>query len=225
MLADPSYGQDVRKPPRQDDAVWEVQPELDTRGFGDGSPRHGRMKLLARGSGGLAVLNEELKATAKLHGLLLVLHQDITLAESVAFLSVRQLHASTFPGMVGEVPGSASCIRETQRLERRGAQEYSGSGAHRLGSRWSSNAIREGREPHTQIFRAYTHAGEDGQVLYLLEVRAGARWGRRGPVSSAKHISRVTVVRDRAQVCWSRSVADAVSLIRTSPPKKTSQDL
>ena len=44
MLADPSYGQDVRKPTRQDHAVWEVQPELDTRGFGDGSLRHWRMK-------------------------------------------------------------------------------------------------------------------------------------------------------------------------------------
>ena len=42
------------------------------------------MEPLARGSWGLAVLSEERKGTAKLHGPLL--HQDITLVESVAFL-------------------------------------------------------------------------------------------------------------------------------------------
>ena len=51
-------------------------------GFGDGSLRHGRMKQLARGG----VLNEDMNVTEKLHGPLLGLHQDITLAEGVAFL-------------------------------------------------------------------------------------------------------------------------------------------
>ena len=39
------------------------------------------------------------------------------------------------------------------------------------------------------------------------------------PVSSATRISRVTVVHGRAQFCWTSSVADAVSLIRTSSQK------
>ena len=62
MLAHPSFGQDVPKPIRHEHVVWEVHPEngeLDTRGFGDGSLRHGRMKQLACGSWGLAVLSED----------------------------------------------------------------------------------------------------------------------------------------------------------------------
>ena len=61
-----------------------------------------------------------------------------------------------FPGMVGEVPGSASCICETQRLER--PPECSGSGARCQGSWWSSKTSRGRREPHThtQSFRART---------------------------------------------------------------------
>ena len=47
---------------------------------------HGRVKRLAREGWGLVVLSEERKVTAKLHGPLPGLHQDITLAESVAFL-------------------------------------------------------------------------------------------------------------------------------------------
>ena len=46
------------------------------------------------------------------------------------------------------------------------------------------------------------------------------KWARREPVSSATRISRVTVVRERAQFCWTSSVADAVSLIRTSSQKQ-----
>ena len=67
MLADPSYGQDVPKLIGHERVVWEVHPvscELDTRGFGDGSLRHGRAKLLGRGSWGLAVMSEERKVTA-----------------------------------------------------------------------------------------------------------------------------------------------------------------
>ena len=88
-LADLSYGQDAPKPIKHEHVVWEVHPEngeLDTRGFGDGSLRHGRMKRLAREGWGLVVLSEEMKVKAKLHGPLPGLHQDITLAESVAFL-------------------------------------------------------------------------------------------------------------------------------------------
>ena len=62
--------------------------ELDTRGIGDGSLRHGRVKRLARGSWGLAVLKVETKVTAKLHGRLRGLHQDITLAGECCFLVV-----------------------------------------------------------------------------------------------------------------------------------------
>ena len=36
------------------------------------------------------------------------------------------------------------------------------------------------------------------------------------PVLSATRISRVIAVRERAQFCWTSSVADAVSIIRTS---------
>ena len=57
--------------------------ELDTRRFEGGSLRNGRMKRLARGGWGLAVLNEEIKVAAKLYGPLRGLHQDIILAESV----------------------------------------------------------------------------------------------------------------------------------------------
>ena len=77
------------KPIRHEHVVWELHPqngELDTRGFGDGSLKHGRMKRLARGGWGLAVLNVDMKVMAKLHGPLPGLRQDITLAESVAFL-------------------------------------------------------------------------------------------------------------------------------------------
>ena len=87
---------DVPKPIRHEHVVWEVHPEsdeLDTRVFGDGSLRHGRMKRLARRGWGLVVLSEEMKVTAKLHGMLLGLHQDITLAESVAFLCLRHVRA------------------------------------------------------------------------------------------------------------------------------------
>ena len=78
MLTDPSHGHHVPKPTRHDHVVWELHlenGELDTRGFGDGSLSHGRMKRLT-----LAVLNKDRKVTAKLHD------QDITLAERVAFL-------------------------------------------------------------------------------------------------------------------------------------------
>ena len=88
MLADPAFGQDVPKPTRHEHVVWEMHPlsgELNTRGFGVGSFRNGSMKWLARLGWGLAVLNEEMQVTAKLHGPLPGLHQDVTLAESVAF--------------------------------------------------------------------------------------------------------------------------------------------
>ena len=80
MLADTSYGQDVPKLIRHEHAVWELHPEnfeLDTRSFGDGSLRHGRMKRRARGGRGRAVLNEDMKVTMKLQGPLPGLHQDI----------------------------------------------------------------------------------------------------------------------------------------------------
>ena len=44
------------------------------------------MKRLALGGWGFAVLNEDMKLTAKLHGPPPCLHQDVTLTESVAFL-------------------------------------------------------------------------------------------------------------------------------------------
>ena len=83
MLANSSYGQDVPKPIRHQHPE---SGELDRRGFVDGSLRHGRMKRLARGGWGLAVLSEDMRVTAKLHSPLPGLHQDTTLAESVAFL-------------------------------------------------------------------------------------------------------------------------------------------
>ena len=210
MLADPSFGQDVSKPIGNEHLVWDLHPasgELDTQGVGDGSLRNGRMKALARGGWGLAVLNEDMKATAKLHGPLPDLHQDITqagersLSKEAPFSKdslIVQRHrrkgspdlradlatdlgahgrdrstshscelgegsgdnaaageraggrageerlGSTpvcrtvrtelscmgfFPGLVGQVLGSHSRIRETQRLERRGAQG-AGAAAH-----------------------------------------------------------------------------------------------
>ena len=72
MPADPPYGQDVPKPIRHEHVVvWELHSEsgeLDTRGFGDGSLRHGRMKRLVRGGWRLAVMDE-------LHGPFPGLHQ------------------------------------------------------------------------------------------------------------------------------------------------------
>ena len=50
------------------------------------------------------------------------------------------------PRLVGEVPGSASCTRETLRLERRGAQ----------------SAAEVDGESHTRQVLAHAHAGEDG---------------------------------------------------------------
>ena len=88
MLADPSFGQAVPRPIRHEHVVWEVHPvsgELDVRGLGDGSLRHGRTKQLARGSWVLALLNEDVKVTAKLHGPLPGIHQNITLEESCFF--------------------------------------------------------------------------------------------------------------------------------------------
>ena len=74
------------------------------------------------------------------------------------------------PGLVGEVPGSASCIRETQRLERRGAQSAAAAAHAARGSWWSSTRAAKEASHTRQVF-AHAHAGEDGQVLVLLEVR------------------------------------------------------
>ena len=68
MLADPSFGQDVPQPIGHEHVVWDVHPasgELDTQGFGDGPLWYGRMKRLARGALGLAVLSEDMQVTAK----------------------------------------------------------------------------------------------------------------------------------------------------------------
>ena len=74
MQADTSFGQDS--------------------GFGDGFLRCRSMKLLARGGWGLTVPSGDMKVMAKLHSPLPGLHQDITLAESGAFLwCVRHVSA------------------------------------------------------------------------------------------------------------------------------------
>ena len=72
--------------------------------------------------------------------------------------------------MVDEVLGSASRLREIQRLEGRAAQ----------GAEAVAHAAREAggvptrtakEESHTRQVFAHAHAGEDGQLLVLLEVR------------------------------------------------------
>ena len=135
MLADPSYGQDVPKPIRHEHVVWEVHPvggELDARGFGDGSLRHGRMKRLARGGWGAAVLTGDMKVTAKLHGPLPRLHQDITLAESVAFLWYLRHVSATGGTFYTRPPWSCIALDERPASTRRPGDE-SGSASTRLG--------------------------------------------------------------------------------------------
>ena len=67
--------------------VWEIHPQaghFDELGFGDGSILDGRFPRLARGGWGLVVLDQHRHETARLHGPLPGLHQDITLAELTA---------------------------------------------------------------------------------------------------------------------------------------------
>ena len=71
MVVDLWFGQDVLQPNRHEHVVWDLHlpsGELDTQGFGDGSLSWARMKRLARGEWGGAVLSEDVKVTAKLHG-------------------------------------------------------------------------------------------------------------------------------------------------------------
>ena len=75
---------------------------------------------------------------------------------------------------VGEVLGSTSCIRETHRLERRGAQSAAATAqAAREAGGLPTKAAKEGS--HTRQVFAHAHSGEDGQVLVLLEVRVPHR--------------------------------------------------
>ena len=95
MLGDPSFGKDVPKRIGHEHDVKDLHPwsgDFDTQGFGDGPLRNGRMKRLARGGLGLAVPNEDMKVTAKLHGPLPGLHLDITPAPKRAG---RQLYTRT----------------------------------------------------------------------------------------------------------------------------------
>ena len=73
-------------------------------------------------------------------------------------------------GLVGEVPGSASRLREIQRLERCGAQ---GTMAAAYAA-WEADGVptRAGKaESHARQVLAHAHSCGDGQHLVLLEVR------------------------------------------------------
>ena len=75
-----------------------------------------------------------------------------------------------FLGMVGEVLGSASRQRGTQRMVRRGARSPAAAAhAARKAGTIPTRAAKE--ESHTRQVFAHAHAGEDGQVLVLLEMR------------------------------------------------------
>ena len=71
MLADPSFGQEVPKPIRHEHVVGRLPQARACE---------------AIGTWRLGTGCAEMKVTAKLHGPLLGLHQDTTLADSVAFL-------------------------------------------------------------------------------------------------------------------------------------------
>ena len=108
-----------------------------------------------------------------------------------------------FLGTVGEVPvpGSASRTREIQRLERRGAQSAAAA-AHAAREDGSLPARAGKEESHTRKVFAHAHAGEDGQVLVLLEVRILHRTaGERacGTVSRRRARPRGGVLRKRKE--------------------------
>ena len=79
-------------------------------------------------------------------------------------------NAGAFLGLVSQVPGSLSRLRQIQRLERRCAQSAvaAAHAAREVGS-LPTRAAKE--ESHTRQVFAHAHAGEDVQVLVLLEVR------------------------------------------------------
>ena len=86
LLADPTW--DAPPACADEHIVWMTSPVcgyFDEIGLGDGSLWYGRTPRLARGGWGLVVLDKELNERARLHGPLPGLHQDILLAECVAF--------------------------------------------------------------------------------------------------------------------------------------------
>ena len=60
---------------------------------------------------------------------------------------------------------SASCLRETQRLEQRGAQS-SAAAAHAAGEAGSLPTRAAKEESHTPLVFAHAHAGEDGKLWF-----------------------------------------------------------
>ena len=90
MLATTSFGQDLPRPIGHELVVWEVHSASGARysGLWRRIPQKWAHEAAARGGLSLAVLNAERQVTAKPHGLLPGLHQDNTLAESVACQSV-----------------------------------------------------------------------------------------------------------------------------------------
>ena len=127
MLADPSYRQDAPKP-------WEVHPEngeLDNRGFGDGSLKHGRVKRLARWSWGLA-RPRSLAST-----------KETTLAERVAFLWFLR-HVSALGG---------TFHTDSLNVHRRWTRglEYSTQGSSSLRQPGDGSGSASTRSEHTSL--------------------------------------------------------------------------
>ena len=151
--AGPSYGQSVPKPIRHEHVVWEVHPENgepDTRGFGDGSLRHGRVK-------GLVVLSEEMNVTAKLHGPLAGLHQNITVADCVAFSARQRAGRHLLHGL----PERASVLDERPGVQHQRAVHLrvdleTSLGAHRR-DRSTSRSGGIGEGPRDDAARARGH--------------------------------------------------------------------
>ena len=182
MLVDPSYGQNVPKPMRHEHVVWELHKEngeLDTMGLGDGSLKHGRIKRLARGGWGLAVLNEDMKVTAKLHGPLPGLHQDITLAGECCLVVVPAARQRDGRHSPHGLPRRASLLDERPGVQHQRAVHpridlETILGAHRR-YRYTSQAGGMGQGPRHNAARARRH-GE----------RAGRRTGEERLCSSSK---------------------------------------
>ena len=96
-----------------------------------------------------------------------------------------------FLWMIGEVPGSASRLREIHTLERRDAESAAAAAhASREAGGLPTGAAEEVR--HTRQVFAHTHAGEDWQFLVLLEVRV--------PHRTTGERARGTVSRSRAEL-------------------------